>query len=53
MKKDIGMRFFANVRYVPRDDFEKKSIHFRSQEVVEKAYFHGKKCEIFEKVDFW
>ena len=46
MKKDIDMRFFANARLVPRDDFERKSFHFRSPEVIKKPYFHEKSAKI-------
>ena len=40
------MRIFANARLVPRDDFEKKSFHFRSPEVIKKPYFHEKSAKI-------
>ena len=50
MMKDMGMRFFANVRYISKDDFEILSFHFRSPEVVENTYFHRKKYKNSENL---
>ena len=50
MKKDIDMRFFANAKFVPRDDFEKKKFSFPVTGSDQKTLFSQKKCQNFEKL---
>ena len=52
MKKDIGMRFSSNVRYVRRDDFEKKVFISGHRKWLKKLIFTEKSAKFLKKLIF-